>query len=100
MFSPAWFAECSTWQNQRLWMATRPSINQGGAYSKIQIVSVNWGLQVNRRWKQKRPELLNAVNILKVKRTKQKFETENKWWVKGAEDTDFEEVRESSYGHN
>ena len=59
-------------------MATRPSINQGGAYSKIQIVSVNRGLQVNRRWKQKRPELLNAVNILKVKRTKQKFETENK----------------------
>lgn len=59
-------------------MTTRPSINQGGPYSKIQIVSVNWGLQVNRKWKQKRPELLNAVNILKVKRTKPKSETENK----------------------
>ena len=44
--------------------------------------------------------MLNAVNILEVKRTRPKFETENKWWVKRAEDTDFEKAGESSYGHN
>lgn len=67
----------------------------GGPYSKIQIVSVNWGLQVNRRQKQKRPGLLNAVNILEVKRTRPKLETENKVGEKSW-GTDFEEVRESS----
>ena len=61
---------------------------------------MNLELQVKRRQKQRKACVVKHSNVMEMKRIKPTVEIENKLHVKRAEDADFEEVREPSYGHN